>query len=167
MWAPSVYSHTLGSTFPVNSGDKCYSLIAAVGLTACRGSHNAFHTLARIKSLSSSHSQLTSILCPVVSFKPHEPHKQGITHWDPWVIWMERLSNSDTVGNKDEIGSTCLKLMGMDCVRGDAESHLLEAAVGARTWTVSLLNCSSTGRLMPPLPTGYYTCDRTRGGQES
>lgn len=43
------------------------------------------------------------------------------------------MSNSDTVGNEDEIGSTCLKLMGMDGVQGDVEPHLLEAAAGART----------------------------------
>lgn len=161
------YIVCMGGTFHVCSSDKCYSLIAAVDLTACRGSHDGYHTQAGIKSLQSSHSQLTSILCPVVSFKPLEPHEQGITHWDPWIIWMEWLSDSDTVGNEDEMGSTCLKLMGMDCVRGDVEPHLPEAAAGARTWTVSLLNCSSTGRWMPAPPTGYYTCDWTRGGQES
>lgn len=46
---------------------------------------------------------------------------------------MEWLSGADTVGNEDEIGSSRLKLMGMDCVRGDVEPHLLEAAAGART----------------------------------
>lgn len=157
----------MGGTIPVSSSYKCFSIIAAVDLTLCRGSHDGFYTPAGIKSLSSSHSQLTSILCPVMSFKPLEPHEQGITHWDPWIIRIEWLSGSDTGGNEDEIGSTCLKLMGMDCVRGDVEPHLLEAAAGARTWTVSLLNCSSTERLIPALPTGYYTCDRTRGGQES
>lgn len=44
---------------------------------------------------------------------------------------MERLS--DTIGNEDEIGYSCLKLMGMDCVWGDVEPHLLKAAAGART----------------------------------
>lgn len=80
---------------------------------------------------------------------------------------MEWLSGPDTVGNEDEIGSSCLKLMGMDCVRGDAEPHLLEAAAGARTWTVSLLICSSKGRRMLGLSAAYYTCDQTKGAQES
>lgn len=46
---------------------------------------------------------------------------------------MEWLSSSGTAGNEDEIGSTCLKLMGMDCVAGDIEPHLLEAAAAVRT----------------------------------
>lgn len=46
---------------------------------------------------------------------------------------MEWLSDSDTVGNEDEIGSSCLKLMWMDCVRGDVEPLLLEAAARVRT----------------------------------
>lgn len=125
-------------------------------LNVCRESHDGFQSRPGIKSLQPSHSQLTSILCPMVSFKPLEPREPGTAHWDPWIIWMEWLSSSDTVGNEDEIGCTCLKLMGMDCVRGDVEPHLLVA----RTWTVSLVNYSSTGRLMRALPKGCYTCDR-------
>lgn len=125
MWASSMCCCTLlawTGTFPVCSSDKCWSIIAAV---AC-----SLQILPRTKSLQSSHSQLTSTRCPIMSFKPVEPHERGTTHWDLWMIWMEWLSGSDTVGNEDEIGSSCLKLMGMDCVRGDIEPHLLEATAG-------------------------------------
>lgn len=45
---------------------------------------------------------------------------------------MGCLPDADTVGNEDEIGSTCLKLMWMDGVRGDEELRSAEAAAGAR-----------------------------------
>lgn len=70
MWASSVCCLTLFAwtgRFPVSSGDKWYCIIAAVNLAACGGSRDGFHILAGIKSLQSSHSQLTSILCPIVS----------------------------------------------------------------------------------------------------
>lgn len=70
----------MDATFPVSTTDECYSLIAAVDFTVCWGAHDGFCTLAGIKSLQPSHSQLTSNLCPVVSFKPLQPHEQGITH---------------------------------------------------------------------------------------
>lgn len=47
---------------------------------------------------------------------------------------MGCLPDADTVGNEDEIGSTCLKLMWMDGVRGDEELRSAEAAAGARRW---------------------------------
>lgn len=37
---------------------------------------------------------------------------------------MECFPDADTVGNEDEIGSTCFNLMWMDCVRGDEELPL-------------------------------------------
>lgn len=86
---------------------------------------------------SSYYGQLTSIFCPDVSFKSLEPRGQDIKLQDLWIIWMECLSDSDTEGNKDEIGSTCLKLMGMDCVQGDVEPHFLEATARARTWAAA------------------------------
>lgn len=116
-----------------------------------------------------SHHTVTQLpfSAPVMSFKPHDPREQEIKHWDPCIIWTEWLSDSATVGNEDERSFTWVKLMGMDRVRGDVELHLLEAAAGVRTWTARLLNCSSSGGLMPALPLGYYTSDLTRKDQDS
>lgn len=54
-----------------------------------------------------------------MSFKALEPRDQGIKHGAAQIIWMEYLPAADTVGDEDEIGSTCLKLMWMDGVMPD------------------------------------------------
>lgn len=66
---------------------------------------------------------------------------------------MECLPDADTVGNEDEMGSTCLKLMWMDGVGGDEELRLLEAAAG------EMSRAEAGGRP----PKACYTCDQIRG----
>lgn len=46
------YIICMDGTSPVGSSIKYYSLIAAVDLTYCRGSHDGFHTRAGIKHYS-------------------------------------------------------------------------------------------------------------------
>lgn len=67
---------------------------------------------------------------------------------------MECLPDADTVGNEDEIGSTCFNLMWMDCVRGDEELCLPGQGDEPQ-------RCTEADACPPK---GCYTSDQTRGG---